>query len=196
MTKRLFDFFATLIALILLSAVFLIIALLIVFTSRGGVFYCQERIGKNQRKFMLYKFRSMRINADKEGLLTVGGRDKRTTSIGYYLRKYKLDELPQLLNILKNDMSIVGPRPEVEKYVKFYTAEQLQVLNVKPGLTDLASLAYIDENEILAHADDPEKVYVQEILPKKLGLNLQYIQQQSICFDLKIIYRTLKKIIR
>lgn len=195
MIKRLFDFFATSVALIFLSPLFFIIALLIVTNSKGGVFYKQKRIGKNRKKFMLYKFRSMQLDAEKQGLLTVGGRDKRTTSIGYHLRKYKLDELPQLLNILKNDMSLVGPRPEVEKYVNLYNDEQLKVLEVKPGLTDLASLAYINENEILAKAENPEKTYVQEILPQKLSLNLEYIEKQSFWFDLKIIFRTLRKII-
>ena len=196
MIKRLFDFFATSVALIFLLPLFFIIALSIVSNSKGGVFYKQERIGKNRKKFMLYKFRSMKIDAHKEGLLTVGEHDKRITSIGYYLRKYKLDELPQLLNILKNDMSLVGPRPEVEKYVRLFNDEQLKVLEVKPGLTDLASLAYINENEILAKAEDPEKTYIHKILPQKLALNLKYIEQQSFWFDLKIIFRTLRKIIR
>ncbi|MEQ8625111.1 MAG: sugar transferase [Vicingaceae bacterium] len=196
MIKRLFDLFATSVALIILLPLFFIIALLIVSNSKGGVYYKQERIGKNRKKFTLYKFRSMKIDAHKKGLLTVGENDKRITSIGYYLRKYKLDELPQLLNILKNDMSLVGPRPEVEKYVDLYNDEQLKVLEVKPGLTDLASLVYINENEILAKSEDPEKTYIHKILPQKLSLNLKYIEQQSFWFDLKIIFRTLRKIIR
>jgi len=150
MIKRIFDFFATLIALILLSPFYLMIALLIVFTSKGGVFYRQERIGKNRQKFMLYKFRSMQIDSDKKGLLTIGGRDSRTTPVGYYLRKYKLDELPQLFNILKN----------------------------------------------VAKAEDPEKTYIEEIIPKKLALSLQYIDRQSFWLDLKIIFMTFRKIIR
>ena len=196
MIKRLFDFFATSIALIILCPLFLVVALLIVLDSKGGVFYRQERIGKNKKPFMLFKFRSMKPGADKEGLITVGGRDVRTTAVGYFIRKYKLDELPQLFNILKNDMSIVGPRPEVDKYVKLYSVEQQNVLKVKPGLTDLASIAFINENVILAQAENPEEIYVSKIMPEKLALNLNYIQQQSFWFDLKIIFKTIGKIIR
>jgi lipopolysaccharide/colanic/teichoic acid biosynthesis glycosyltransferase len=138
----------------------------------------------------------MRVDADKLGLITVGGRDPRVTSVGYYLRKYKLDELPQLLNIILNDMSVVGPRPEVEKYVKLYNETQRKVLSVKPGLTDLASLEYINENEILGKADNPEKTYVKEIMPAKLELNLEYIKKQGLFFDLKVILKTVLKIVK
>ena len=144
---------------------------------------------------MLYKFRSMRTGSDRKGLITVGSNDDRTTKVGRFIRKYKLDELPQLINILKNEMSVVGPRPEVEKYVQLYTAEQQKVLNVKPGLTDLASLAYINENEILGQAKDPEKTYVEQIMPAKLRLNLEYIEKQSFWFDLQIIAKTLMRIV-
>lgn len=192
--KRLFDILSSFTVLLLLSPLFLLLALAIVFDSKGGVFYKQERIGKGGRPFMLYKFRSMRTGSDKNGLITVGN-DNRTTKVGRFIRQYKLDELPQLINILKNEMSVVGPRPEVEKYVKLYTKEQLKVLAVKPGLTDLASLAYINENEILGQSAHPEKTYVNEIMPVKLKLNLEYIEKQSFWFDLKVILMTLKKIV-
>jgi len=138
----------------------------------------------------------MRVNADKDGLLTVGGRDSRITRSGYFLRKYKLDELPQLFNIIKGEMSIVGPRPEVRKYVELYNEEQQKVLNVKPGLTDFASLEYINENELLAISDNPEQTYIETIMPAKLLLNKEYIGQISLLTDLKIIFRTMKKIMK
>ena len=193
--KRLFDLLSSFLGLIILSPLLLLLSLAIVIDSKGGVFYKQKRIGKNGKPFMLYKFRSMRTGADKKGLLTVGTNDDRTTKVGRFIRKYKLDELPQLINILKNEMSIVGPRPEVEKYVNLYTAKQRKVLEVKPGLTDLASLAYLNENEILGKAIDPEKTYIEQIMPAKLKLNMEYIEKQSFWFDLKIIFLTLKKIV-
>lgn len=192
--KRLFDIFSSLIVLLLLSPFLLLLALAIVLDSKGGVFYKQKRIGKDGLPFMLYKFRSMRRGSDQKSLITVGN-DNRTTAVGRFIRKYKLDELPQLINILRNEMSVVGPRPEVEKYVKLYNSEQRKVLTVKPGLTDLASLAYINENEILGPSENPEKTYVEEIMPAKLKLNLEYIEKQSFCFDLKVIAKTLKKIV-
>ncbi len=137
----------------------------------------------------------MRTDADKNGLLTVGGRDPRITPIGYYLRKYKIDELPQLLNVLKGDMSLVGPRPEVRKYVNLYNKEQKAVLTVRPGITDYASIEYSNENEILGKAENPEQVYIDEIMPAKLKLNLKYIAEKSLATDFKIIFRTLGKII-
>ncbi len=164
-------------------------------TSKGGVFYSQIRIGKNQRQFHLLKFRTMKPGSDKSGQLTVGEHDSRITRIGKVLRKYKLDEIPQLLNVLKGDMSIVGPRPEVPKYVNLYSEDQLRVLSFRPGLTDIASIEFINENEILGQSNDPEKEYVEEIMPKKLELNIQYIESQSFIGDLKLIFRTLGKII-
>ena len=193
--KRLFDILSSAIALILLSPILIVIAVGIIIDSKGGVFYKQKRIGKNGKAFMLYKFRSMRTGSDRKGLITVGSNDDRTTKVGRFIRKYKLDELPQLINILKNEMSVVGPRPEVEKYVQLYTAEQRKVLKVKPGLTDLASLAYINENEILGRAKDPEKTYVEQIMPAKLRLNLEYIEKRSFWFDLQIIAKTLMRIV-
>ncbi|HCQ30227.1 MAG TPA: glycosyl transferase [Flavobacteriales bacterium] len=196
MLKRLFDIFFSLIGIILLLPLFLIISLLIIIDSKGGIFYIQQRIGKNGKPFGLYKFRTMHTNADKKGLLTVGGRDPRVTKVGYWLRKYKLDELPQLFNVLKGDMSIVGPRPEVKKYTDLYTEEQRRVLSVKPGITDYASIEYVDENDVLARAENPEETYIKEIMPHKLELNKKYIQNQGLGTDIKIILLTIKKIIR
>jgi lipopolysaccharide/colanic/teichoic acid biosynthesis glycosyltransferase len=151
-------------------------------------------MGKNNKPFKLFKFRTMYANADKKGLITIGMNDSRITPIGYYLRKYKIDELPQLANVLMGDMSIVGPRPEVEKYTQLYNQEQLKVLSVKPGITDLASIKYSNENEILAKFSDPNKAYIEQIMPDKLKLNLEYIEKQSLWFDMKIIFATLFKI--
>ncbi|HEY8365764.1 MAG TPA: sugar transferase [Bacteroidia bacterium] len=194
--KRLFDIVSSLLVLIIFSPVFLIISLIIAIGSKGGVFYKQERIGRNGKPFLLYKFRSMRPNSDKASLITVGGRDSRITREGYFLRKYKLDELPQLINILKGEMSVVGPRPEVKKYVDLYTEEQRKVLSVRPGLTDWASLYYIDENELLGKSSDPEKTYIDEIMPAKLELNMKYIQEAGLLTDLEIIFKTIFKIFR
>lgn len=196
MLKRLFDLFAVSLVLIILLPFFVLIGLLILLTSNGGIFYKQERVGLDSRPFYLYKFRTMKIGSDKKGLITVGEKDNRITSIGYYLRKYKLDEFPQLINILKNEMSIVGPRPEVARYVDLYTEEQRQVLKVKPGLTDLASLEFIDENKLLGEAENPEEVYVNEIMPEKLRLNLVYIKNNSLYEDVRIILTTVIRIIR
>ncbi|MFN5213172.1 MAG: sugar transferase [Bacteroidota bacterium] len=194
MLKRLFDILSALIVFIILSPVYVMIALLIVLTSPGGILYRQPRIGIHGKVFTLYKFRTMYSGADKKGLLTVGMRDTRITGVGYYLRKYKLDELPQLFNIIRGDMSVVGPRPEVEKYVALYNAEQRNVLSVRPGLTDLASLEYIDENKVLAQYADAEKAYIEHVMPHKLALNLEYISKQSLLYDLQIIIRTLLKL--
>ena len=179
MLKRFFDIICSLIGIILLLPFFIIVSLLIIINSGFPVFYIQTRVGKNNRNFNLFKFRTMQADADEKGLLTVGGRDPRVTSAGYYLRKYKLDELPQLFNVLVGTMSLVGPRPEVNKYVDLYTTQQLQVLNVKPGITDLASLEFINENELLAQSSNPEDTYINKIMPEKLALNLKYIAQQS-----------------
>ena len=180
--------------LILLAPAFGVIALWIKLDSRGPVFYRQQRIGLDGAPFALLKFRTMRPGSDRQGLLTVGGRDPRVTVAGYFLRKYKLDELPQLLNVLRGEMSLVGPRPEVEKYVNLYTPEQRKVLSVKPGLTDLASLEYFDENALLAQSPDPEQTYIQEIMPAKLELNRRYIESRSFRADLGIIFQTLVRI--
>lgn len=178
-----------------LSPILVIIAIAITFDSKGGVFYKQMRVGKDGKEFGLYKFRTMRPDSDKVKI-TVGDRDPRVTNVGFYLRKYKLDELPQLINILKGEMSVVGPRPEVKQYVELYTPEQLKVLTVKPGLSDLATLEYVNESEILAQSSDPQKTYIEEIMPDKLSLNLKYIENQSFLGDLKIIFKTFARIIR
>jgi lipopolysaccharide/colanic/teichoic acid biosynthesis glycosyltransferase len=175
---------------------FLIISILIIIESSGGVLYRQKRVGRYNVEFDLYKFRSMRVGADKNGLLTVGVRDSRITKVGYYLRKLKLDELPQLFNVLLGDMSLVGPRPEVRKYVDMYTQAQKSVLNALPGITDYASLEYFEENELLGKSSDPEKTYVEEIMPAKLKLNMKYLDEQSFFTDLKIIFKTIGRIIR
>ncbi len=181
--------------LVVLLPVWLVIALAIALESRGGVFYKQVRVGKDNKDFNLYKFRTMRVGSDQKGLLTVGERDNRITRVGYFLRKFKIDEFPQLLNVLKGDMSIVGPRPEVRKYVDLYTPEQMKVLSVRPGLTDLASIQYVHENEILAAAEDPERAYIDEVMPAKLALNLQYIENQSVVGDIKLIFKTFAAIL-
>ena len=194
MLQRLFDIvFSVLVILILLPFMF-IITLIISFESEGGFFYFQKRVGKNNCDFILIKFRTMFVDADKNGLLTVGTNDKRITGFGKFLRKFKLDELPQLFNIILGDMSIVGPRPEVRKYVDLYTDEQKKVLSVRPGLTDYASIEYIAENEILALSENAEKIYIEKIMPRKLELNIKYIQNKSFITDLKIIFKTVFKI--
>ncbi len=193
--KRIFDFFAALIGLILLLPLFIIIALWIIIDSKGGIFYKQERIGKNGQPFKLYKFRSMRPNSDKQGQITIGN-DNRITKVGQFIRQYKIDELPQLINILKGEMSVVGPRPEVKKYVNLYTDEQKKVLTVKPGLSDYASIEYFDEQTILGQADDPDKEYIEVVMPAKLKLNLKYIKDKNLSTDFKIIFKTLGKIFK
>jgi len=194
--KRILDVCCSLLVLTVLLPFWLLIALLIVLESKGGVFYKQVRVGKDNKEFHLYKFRTMRVGADKEGLLTVGERDNRITRVGYFLRKYKIDEFPQLFNIVKGDMSIVGPRPEVRKYVDLYTPEQMRVLSVRPGLTDYASIKYVHENEVLAASENPEQTYIDEVMPAKLELNLQYIKNQSLKEDLKLIFKTFIAILK
>lgn len=181
--------------MIALSPVFVIIYVMIRIESKGGGFYCQERVGKDGAGFWLQKFRSMRIGADRQGLITIGGHDSRITRVGYFIRKYKIDELPQLLNVLKGDMSLVGPRPEVRKYTDMYTDEQRRVLSIRPGITDYASIEYADENVILGQADDPDKVYVEQIMPDKIRLNMRYIENHNLREYFKIIFLTIKKII-
>lgn len=192
---RLFDILFSTIGLLLLSPLFLVIYIIIIIESKGGGFYSQTRVGKNGIPFAIYKFRSMRTDADKHGLITVGGRDPRITRIGYYIRKYKIDELPQLWNVLVGDMSLVGPRPEVQKYVDLYTEEQRKVLSVRPGITDYASIEYVDENILLAKSDDPDKTYIEVVMPAKIKLNMKYINNKSLKEYFKIIFLTLAKIV-
>lgn len=194
--KRIFDGLFSSIGLIFISPIFILLSILIALDSQGGIFYKQVRIGKNMRPFKLLKFRTMYANSDRKGLLTVGDKDNRITRIGYYLRKYKLDELPQLINVLIGDMSFVGPRPEVEKYVKLYNSEQQKVLSVKPGITDWASIQYVNESELLAKSCEPEKTYINEIMPAKLAINLEYVKQNNLLIDIKIILHTFKAILR
>ena len=186
-----FDIFFSILGLVVLSPLFLVVAVWIKLDSRGPVFYRQVRVGRHNRDFHIFKFRSMRVGSDKGSLVTIGGRDPRVTRSGYYIRKFKLDELPQLINVLIGDMSFVGPRPEVRKYVDMYTTEQLHVLDVRPGITDEASIAYRNENELLATAADPERFYIETVMPDKLRINLQYVQNHSLWGDIKLIFKTL-----
>lgn len=188
---RVFDITFSLIGLILLSPVLLVLACVIRLSSKGPIFYMQSRVGKNGKDFKVFKFRTMFVDADKRGFLTVGGKDNRITSIGYYLRKYKLDELPQLLNVVKGEMSIVGPRPELRRYVDLYNDEQRQVLKVLPGITDYASIAYRNENELLGLAANPEELYIHEIMPKKIELNFSYINNRNPKKYFAIIWQTI-----
>ncbi len=195
MLKRVFDIFFSFLGIVLLSPLFFIVALLVIIESGLPVFYSQKKKKKNNVEFSLFKFRTMIKDADKNGLLTVGGRDARITKVGYYLRKTKVDELPQLINVLIGDMSLVGPRPEVKKYTDLYTEKQQQVLTVKPGITDYASIQFVDENDLLGKSENPEETYINEIMPKKLELNLKYVQQSSLLTDTTIIFKTIAKII-
>ena len=193
---RFFDIIFSIIGLVILSPIFIVLYLLIRIESKGGGFYSQERIGKNGKPFKLYKFRSMRIGSDKKGLITIGEKDNRITKTGFILRKYKLDELPQLWNVFIGDMSLVGPRPEVKKYTDLYTEEQKHVLQVRAGITDWASIKYVDENKILGEAKDPDEAYVNLIMPNKIKLNMVYIQHQTLGEYFKIIFTTFKEIVR
>jgi lipopolysaccharide/colanic/teichoic acid biosynthesis glycosyltransferase len=195
LVKRLFDIGLSLTAILMMSPFFLIVAVLLKFDSKGAVFYRQVRVGLNEKKFKLLKFRTMHVDSDRKGLLTVGDRDARITPLGYWLRKYKIDELPQLINVLGGDMSFVGPRPEVSQYVELYDSFQRRVLTMKPGITDWASIEFIDENRLLASADDPESFYIHTIIPQKINQNLKYIDHHNIWIDLKIISHTLRGII-
>ena len=191
--KRVFDFFVSAAGLIFLSPAFLVIALLIKKSSPGPVFFRQVRVGKNQKPFKIYKFRTMAVRREEGKKITVG-KDQRITSIGSVLRKYKLDEFPQLINVLKGEMSLVGPRPEVPEYVKYYSKEELQVLLVAPGITEEASIVFRNESELLGQVEDPEKYYIEEIMPRKLRLNLQYLKNYSLWKDLLLIFRTFGKV--
>jgi lipopolysaccharide/colanic/teichoic acid biosynthesis glycosyltransferase len=192
--KRLFDIVLAVVVLILFLPIGLFVAFAIKLDSKGPVFYKQKRVGYLGKDFFLHKFRSMRIDAEKSGQLTVGMKDVRITKPGYFIRKFKLDEFPQFINVLKGEMSVVGPRPEVREYVDLYSQDQLKVLNVRPGITDYASLLYFEENKLLGNSIDPKKTYVEEIMVAKLELNQKYIEDQSLWVDLKIIFKTFIKI--
>jgi lipopolysaccharide/colanic/teichoic acid biosynthesis glycosyltransferase len=193
---RFFDVVFSVLGIVFLSPLLVIVYIMIVIDSKGGGFYKQERVGLNGIDFKLIKFRSMAIGSDKKGLITIGGNDSRITKIGLFIRKFKIDELPQLFNVLIGNMSLVGPRPEVRKYVDLYTIQQKEVLKVKPGITDYASIEYANENEILGAASDPDRVYIQDIMPSKIELNLRYIHNKSLNEYFKIIYLTINKILK
>ena len=193
--KRLFDIIASSFGLLLLSPLFLVLAIWIKLDSKGPVFYRQVRVGKDNKDFRIFKFRSMRVGSDKGSLVTIGGRDPRVTRSGYFIRKFKLDEFPQLINVFVGDMSLVGPRPEVRHYVDYWTPEQMHVLDVRPGITDPASIKFRNENELLEQAEDPEKYYIEVIMQEKLKLYLEYVQNHSFWGDIKLIFQTFKVII-
>ncbi len=192
--KRIFDIIISFIILLIFLPVGLIMAIWILFESKGGIFYQQERIGQFGKSFQILKFRSMRKDADKLGKLTVG-RDPRITNSGHFLRKFKLDEFPQFVNVLKGEMSIVGPRPEVKEFVDLYTEDQRQILNVKPGITDYASVEYFNENEMLGKSEDPHKTYIEVIMPAKIELNKKYLANPTLGTDLSIMWKTFKRMV-
>lgn len=192
---RFFDVVFSVFAIVFLFPLLIIVYIIIIIESKGSGFYTQQRVGLNGVDFKLFKFRSMAVGSDKKGLITIGGNDARITKTGLFIRKFKIDELPQLFNVLIGDMSIVGPRPEVRKYVDLYTKGQRKVLNVKPGITDYASIEYVNENEILGKADDPHKMYIEEIMPAKIKLNIKYIENKSLKEYFNIIFLTFLKIV-
>ena len=193
--KRLFDVVASGVGLLLLSPLFLLVAIWIKLDSPGPVFYRQVRVGQYNQDFRIFKFRSMRVGADKGSLVTIGGRDPRVTRSGYFIRKFKIGELPQLINVFIGDMSLVGPRPEVRHYVDYWTKEQLHVLDVRPGITDPASIKFRNENELLEKAEDAEKYYIEVIMQEKLRLYLEYVENHSFWYDIKLIFQTFAAII-
>lgn len=193
--KRLFDIILSSLGLLLLSPLFAIVAIWIKLDSKGPIFYRQVRVGRYNQDFRIFKFRSMRVGSDKGSLVTIGGRDPRITTSGYFIRKFKIDELPQLINVLIGDMSLVGPRPEVRHYVNYWTPEQMHVLDVRPGITDPASIKFRNENELLEKAGDPEKYYIEVIMQEKIRLYLEYVNQHNLFYDLKIIFQTFWAII-
>jgi lipopolysaccharide/colanic/teichoic acid biosynthesis glycosyltransferase len=193
--KRLFDILFSGVLIVVLLPLGIVVSICIILDDFGSPFFVQQRVGLNGRNFGLLKFRSMRKNAESKGQLTVGMKDNRITRSGYFIRKYKIDELPQLVNVFLGEMSVVGPRPEVPKYVLLYNEEQQKVLSIKPGITDFASIEYVRENELLSQSPHPEKTYIEEIMPAKLALNLKYVREQSFLTDMKIILQTIKAIL-
>ena len=194
--KRLMDLFTALLVLVLFLPFGILISLLILLESSGGVFYRQERIGLKGKPFYLLKFRSMRPNADLQGKLTVGERDPRVTRIGFFIRKFKLDEFPQFINVLKGEMSVVGPRPEVAEYVALYSDIQRRVLDVKPGITDEASITYFEENKLLSKSTNPQKTYIEEIMPEKIRINLAYQERATLWTDLGVVWKTAARMVK
>lgn len=193
--KRFFDIIASGCGLLVLSPIFLIMAIWIKWDSKGPVFYRQVRVGRHTKDFRILKFRSMRVGADKGSLVTIGGRDPRITRSGYFIRKYKLDEFPQLINVFKGEMSLVGPRPEVRHYVDYWTAEQMHVLDVRPGITDPASIKFRNENELMEKAENPEDYYINVIMQEKIRLYLEYVENASFWYDIRLVFQTIKVII-
>lgn len=194
--KRIFDFVFSLLGILILLPVFIIIAILIKIDSKGPVLFKQIRVGRNEELFHILKFRTMVTDAEKLGKQITIGKDSRITRVGHFLRNYKLDEFPQLFNVLLGDMSLVGPRPEVPKYTAYYSKEQKKIFQVRPGITDYASIKYSKENEILASSEDPEQTYINEIMVDKLTINLDYIRKRSLKEDLYIIFATVAKILK
>ena len=194
--KRLFDLVASGLGLLFLSPILIIVAIWIKIDSEGPIFFRQLRVGRNNKDFRIYKFRSMRVGSDKGSQVTVGGHDPRITKSGYFIRKTKIDELPQLINVFIGDMSLVGPRPEVRHYVNYWTPEQMHVLDVRPGITDPASIRYRNENELLEKAEDPEKYYIEVIMQDKIKLYLDYVEKHGFWYDIKLIFQTFKAIIK
>ena len=195
MIKRIFDFISSFFFLFLFFPFFILLSILIKIDSKGPIFFTQIRVGKNNKDFLLLKFRTMKVAQENSSLITIGN-DNRITNIGNILRKYKLDELPQLINILKGEMSVVGPRPEVRKYVDMYSSSQLEVLSVKPGLTDPSSIKFSNESELLGTAANPEKYYTETLMPLKIEISLNYVRTQTFIGDLKIIFQTFSKIFK
>jgi lipopolysaccharide/colanic/teichoic acid biosynthesis glycosyltransferase len=194
--KRAFDIIASGLGLIVLSPLFLVLAIWIKLDSKGPVFYRQVRVGYKNKDFRIFKFRSMRVGADKGSLVTIGGHDPRVTKSGYFIRKFKFDELPQLINVFVGDMSLVGPRPEVRHYVNYWTPEQMHVLDVRPGITDPASIKFRNENELMEKAEDPEKYYIEVIMQEKINLYLEYVEKHSFWYDLGLIFKTFFVIVK
>ena len=193
---RFFDLIFSIFILLLFLPIGIVIAILIRIESKGSVFYSQVRIGKDEKQFKLLKFRSMLVDADKQGNLTVGDKDSRITRVGYVIRKFKLDEFPQFINVLLGQMSVVGPRPEVLEFVALYTAQQRKVLLVRPGITDEASLQYFEENKLLAASEDPKKTYIDVVMPSKLAINLAYLEKRTFLTDLTVVGKTILRIFR
>ena len=194
--KRLFDIVASGLGLIVLSPLFFILAIWIKLDSKGPVFYRQVRVGYKNKDFRIFKFRSMRVGSDKGSLVTIGGHDPRVTRSGYFIRKFKFDELPQLINVFLGDMSLVGPRPEVRHYVNYWTPEQMHVLDVRPGITDPASIKFRNENELMEQAEDPEKFYIEVIMQEKIKLYLEYVEKHSFLYDIGLIFKTFWVIVK
>lgn len=194
--KRIFDIVASGLGLIVLSPLFLVLAIWIKLDSKGPVFYRQVRVGYKNKDFRIFKFRSMRVGSDKGSLVTIGGHDPRVTRSGYFIRKFKFDELPQLINVFLGDMSLVGPRPEVRHYVDYWTPEQMHVLDVRPGITDPASIKFRNENELMEQAEDPEKYYIEVIMQEKIKLYLEYVEKHSFLYDIGLIFKTFFVIVK